>query len=142
MEAAEKQLAQTCRTSKIAAVIGSVYKVNGHVYDTAVVFNSRGELVERYGKVYLAGEKWATPGNHIAYFDLEGIPSSVMICHDERYPDLCAFRRSGCTDHLLYQRRIRTTRGEKAGALSRASDGASGRERGVHRSVNARRIPT
>jgi omega-amidase len=88
VEAAEKQLAQTCRTSKIAAVIGSVYKVNGHVYDTAVVINSRGELVERYGKIYLAGEKWATPGNHIAYFDLEGIPSSVMICHDERYPEL------------------------------------------------------
>ena len=88
VEAAEKQLAQTCRTSKIAAVIGSVYKVNGHLYDTAVVINSRGELVERYGKIYLAGEKWATPGNHIAYFDLEGIPSSVMICHDERYPEL------------------------------------------------------
>jgi omega-amidase len=88
VEAAEKQLAQTCRTSKIAAVIGSVYKVNGHVYDTAVVFNSRGELVERYGKVYLAGEKWATPGNHIAFFDLEGVPSSVIICHDERYPEL------------------------------------------------------
>jgi len=34
VEAAEKQLAQTCKTSKIAAVIGSVYKVNGHVYDT------------------------------------------------------------------------------------------------------------
>jgi len=88
VEAAEKQLAQICRTSKIAAVIGSVYKVNGHLYDTAVVFNSRGDLVERYGKVYLAGEKWATPGNHIAYFDLEGIPLSVMICHDERYPEL------------------------------------------------------
>jgi predicted amidohydrolase len=88
VEAAEKQLAQTCRTSKIAAVIGSVYNVHGHVYDTAVVFNSRGELVERYGKVYLAGEKWATPGNHIAYFDLEGAPSSVIICHDERYPEL------------------------------------------------------
>jgi omega-amidase len=88
VEAAEKQLAQTCRTSKIAAVIGSVHNVNGHVYDTAVVINSQGELVERYGKIYLAGEKWATPGNHIAYFDLEGIPSSVMICHDERYPEL------------------------------------------------------
>jgi omega-amidase len=88
VEAAEKQLAETCRTSKIAAVIGSVYKANSHVYDTAVVINSRGELVERYGKIYLAGEKWATPGNHIAYFDLEGVPSSVMICHDERYPEL------------------------------------------------------
>ena len=88
VEAAEKELAQACLNSKIAAVIGSVYKVNGHLYDTAVVFNSHGKLVERYGKIYLAGEKWATPGNHIAYFDLEGVTSSVMICHDERYPEL------------------------------------------------------
>lgn len=88
IEAAERQVAETCRLSKIAAVIGSVYKINGRAYDTAVVFNSRGELVERYGKIYLAGEKWATPGNHISYFDLEGTPSSVMVCHDERYPEL------------------------------------------------------
>src|SRR5439155_17071210 len=52
------------------------------------VFNSRGELNERYGKVMLAGEKWATPGNHIAFFELEGVPSTVIICHDERYPEL------------------------------------------------------
>jgi predicted amidohydrolase len=44
--------------------------------------------MERYAKVYLAGEKWATPGNHISFFDLEGVPSTVMICHDERYPEL------------------------------------------------------
>ena len=86
--AAEDQLRETCRAKKIAVVFGSVYKVNGHAYDTAVVFNSRGELVERYGKIYLAGEKWAIPGNHIAYFELEGIPSTVTICHDNRYPEL------------------------------------------------------
>jgi omega-amidase len=45
-------------------------------------------LIERYAKIYLAGEKWATPGNHISFFELEGIPSTVMICHDERYPEL------------------------------------------------------
>ena len=42
VEAAEKQLAQACRTSKIAAVIGSVYKVNGHVYDTSRIQFARG----------------------------------------------------------------------------------------------------
>jgi predicted amidohydrolase len=86
--AAEETLRQACRDKKIAVVFGSVYKVNGRAYDTAVVFNSRGELVERYGKMHLAGEKWAVPGNHIAYFDLVGIPSTVIICHDERYPEM------------------------------------------------------
>lgn len=86
--AAEEQIRQTCRNRKIAAVVGSIYKVNGRTYDTAVVIDSRGELLERYGKVMLAGEKWATPGNHIAFFELEGVPSTVIICHDERYPEL------------------------------------------------------
>lgn len=86
--AAEHEIRRTCRERKIAAVFGSVYKVKDHAYDTAVIFDSHGELVERYGKVYLAGEKWAVPGNHIAYFELEGVPSTVIICHDERYPEL------------------------------------------------------
>jgi omega-amidase len=85
---AEGQLQQTCREVKIAAVIGSVYKINGRAYDAAVVFDSHGAIVERYGKVYLAGEQWATPGNHVAYFELEGVLSTVIICHDERYPEL------------------------------------------------------
>lgn len=86
--AAERRLQQTCRDRKIAVIFGSVYKVNAHAYDTAVIFDSSGKLIERYGKIYLAGEKWAVPGNHIAYFDLDGIPSTVLICHDERFPEL------------------------------------------------------
>ena len=86
--AAEAQIRGICRQKRIAAIFGSVYKVNGRIYNSAVVIDSRGELIERYGKVYLAGEKWFTPGNHISLFDLEGIPSTVMICHDERYPEM------------------------------------------------------
>jgi len=88
VSAAEERIRSTCQNSKIAAVVGSIYKINGRTYDTATIFNSRGELVERYGKIMLAGEKWATPGNHIALFDLEGVRSTVIICHDERYPEL------------------------------------------------------
>lgn len=86
--AAEAQIRDICRQKGIAAIFGSVYKVNGRMYNSAVVFDSRGDLIERYAKVYLAGEKWFTPGNHISFFELEGIPSTVMICHDERYPEL------------------------------------------------------
>lgn len=85
--AAEQQIRQTCRDSRIAAVVGSIYKINGRIYNTAVIFNSLGELVERYAKLMLAGEKWATPGNHIAFFELDGVLSTVIICHDERYPE-------------------------------------------------------
>ena len=86
--AAEEQIRQAAKRLRIAVVVGSVYKVNGKTFDTAVVIDSRGEVVERYGKVMLAGEAWATPGNHVAYFELEGVASTVIICHDERYPEL------------------------------------------------------
>lgn len=86
--AAEENIRVTCREKKIAAIFGSVYKVNGRIFNTAVVFDSHGELVDRYGKVHLAGEQWFTPGNHISFFELDGMPSTVMICHDERYPEL------------------------------------------------------
>ena len=88
LTAAELQIRGICRQHHIAAIVGSVYKVNGRIYNSAGVIDSKGELIERYGKVYLAGEKWFTPGNHISYFELEGIPSTVMICHDERYPEM------------------------------------------------------
>ena len=84
----EEKLRQACQSRKIAVIFGSVFKINEHIFNTAMVFDSHGELVERYGKLHLAGERWCTPGNHISYFELEGIPSTVMICHDERYPEL------------------------------------------------------
>lgn len=84
---AEEELSEACCKDKIAAVFGSAYKVNGRAYDTAVVFDSKGQLVERYGKIYLA-EHWDVPGNHIAFFELEGIKSTVIVCHDERFPAL------------------------------------------------------
>ena len=86
--AAEDSIRAACRDNRIAAIVGSVHKINGKIYNSAIVIDAQGELVERYGKVMLAGEKWATPGNHIAYFELNGIPSTVIICHDERYPEL------------------------------------------------------
>lgn len=87
--ASEERIRLTCQRHRIAAVIGSIYRIRGRTYNTAAVFDSRGNLVERYGKMMLdPSEKWFTPGNHIAYFELEGLPSTVIICHDERYPEL------------------------------------------------------
>lgn len=87
LETAEKAVAQACRRHRIGAVVGSVYKSGPRAYNVALIFDENGTLLERYGKLQLAGEKWATPGNHMALFELAGIPSTVIICHDERYPE-------------------------------------------------------
>ncbi len=87
LEKASAEIGQACARRRIGAVVGSVHKVNGRAYNVALVFNEKGEMVERYGKLQLAGEKWATPGNHMALFELGGVHSTVIICHDERYPE-------------------------------------------------------
>lgn len=84
---AEREIAAVCARRRIAAIVGTVYEAGGKVFNAALVVNSRGETVERYGKLQLAGEPWATPGNHMALFELEGALSTVIICHDERYPE-------------------------------------------------------
>ncbi len=86
--AAEREIAAVCARRRIAAIVGTVYEAGGKVFNAALVVNSKGETVERYGKLQLAGEPWATPGNHMALFELEGVLSTVIICHDERYPEL------------------------------------------------------
>lgn len=87
LEAAAQEIGRACARRRIAAVVGSAYKTNGRIYNVALVFNEKGEVIERFGKLQLAGEKWATPGNHMALFTLHGVASTVIICHDERYPE-------------------------------------------------------
>jgi hypothetical protein len=70
----ETAIRNTCRELNIAAIVDSAYKTPAHLYNAALVINAKGELVERYAKVYLASEKWFTPGYHI------GAPSTSGAC--------------------------------------------------------------
>jgi predicted amidohydrolase len=87
LEQAANEIGRACARNRVGAVVGSVFKSGERAYNVALVFNEKGELIERFGKLQLAGEKWATPGNHIALFELRGVRSTVIICHDERYPE-------------------------------------------------------
>jgi predicted amidohydrolase len=52
-----------------------------------VVIDEGGKVRERYHKVQLA-EPWPEPGDHLSVFRVKGVPCSIIICHDERYPEL------------------------------------------------------
>jgi predicted amidohydrolase len=86
---AEKTIAKACADNKINAVVGTVYDSVNVRYNTAAVFNRLGDLVHRYAKIQLVGgDDWAVPGTEMCVFHLDGIPCSIIICHDERYPEL------------------------------------------------------
>jgi predicted amidohydrolase len=84
---AERQVAEACRQHDIYAVIGTATREQDRLYNTAAVITPRGEILARYHKVQLA-EDWPTAGSEMLCFKVDGVMASIIICHDERYPEL------------------------------------------------------
>ena len=84
---AEKQVAEACRESSIYAIVGMPYRDGQKLFNSAVVISPEGKVIERYHKNQLA-ESWPDPGDHLSVFRIDGVPCSIIICHDERYPEL------------------------------------------------------
>ncbi len=89
LQDAEKRIAQACQKYNVYAVVGTPHHKDGALYNTAVVVGPDGETVERYAKMQLVGgDRWAKPGETLSVFPIDDIPCSIIICHDERYPEL------------------------------------------------------
>jgi predicted amidohydrolase len=84
---AERRVGDACREGSVYAIIGTPYRDGDRLYNSASVFDPSGRVIERYHKVQLA-EPWPTPGDHLSVFRVDGVPCSIIICHDERYPEL------------------------------------------------------
>jgi predicted amidohydrolase len=87
LSAAEEKILQECRNAHIYAVVGTPFRDGSQLYNSAVVISPEGSIIERYYKVQLA-ERWPDAGDHVSVFPIDGIPCSMIICHDERYPEL------------------------------------------------------
>jgi predicted amidohydrolase len=84
---AERRVADACREAGIYAVVGTPHRDGDKLFNSATVLDPSGRVVERYHKIQLA-EPWPTPGDHLSVFKVDGVPCSIIICHDERYPEL------------------------------------------------------
>lgn len=84
---AERRVADACREASIYAILGTPHRDGEALYNSATVIDPSGQVIERYHKVQLA-EPWPTPGDHLSVFPVDGVPCSIIICHDERYPEL------------------------------------------------------
>ena len=63
------------------------YEEARKLLNSALIFSPAGKVIERYHKIQLA-ERWPQAGDHLSVFKIDGVPCSVIICHDERYPEL------------------------------------------------------
>lgn len=84
---AEEQVVQACRQAAVYAIVGSAWRDGEKLFDSALIIAPTGKVIERYHKIQLA-ERWPQPGDHLSVFKVDGVPCSVIICHDERYPEL------------------------------------------------------
>ena len=57
------------------------------LYNSAAVINPRGEILARYHKIQLA-ESWPMAGDRLLVFKIDDVQACIIICHDERYPEL------------------------------------------------------
>lgn len=84
---AEREVAEACRRHNIYAIVGTPYRDGDRLLNSSIVVTPAGEVVARYHKIQLA-ETWPTAGDQLVVFKIDGVPASIIICHDERYPEL------------------------------------------------------
>jgi predicted amidohydrolase len=84
---AETQVAKACRESNVYAVLGTVHHQDKKLFNSAVIIGPQGNVITRYHKIQLA-EGWPQAGEQLVLFKIDDVPCSIIICHDERYPEL------------------------------------------------------
>jgi predicted amidohydrolase len=87
IEEAEQAIVEICRETGVYAIFGTPHRQGSKLFNSAVVISPAGKVLERYHKIQLA-ERWPNPGDHLSVFHIDSVPCSLLICHDERYPEL------------------------------------------------------
>ncbi|KAI0792938.1 carbon-nitrogen hydrolase [Abortiporus biennis] len=120
-----KTLSETAKEAGVWLLGGTIPErddSDGKVYNTATVYNPKGDLVAIHRKVHLFDidipgkikfkeSETLTGGSSINYFDTEFARIGLGICYDVRFPELAMINaRKGC-QVLIYPGAFNTTTG-------------------------------
>jgi N-carbamoylputrescine amidase len=85
-----KAVAESAREHRCHVLIGSPTFARGRWFNSLLVFDRRGRETFRYHKIHLTPRdaEFFTPGNSIAFFRIDGVPCTAIICHERRFPEL------------------------------------------------------
>ncbi len=90
-EETEKIMALTKKLG-LWVVLGSTHRLTkpNKPHNSLYLINPRGKIVDRYDKRFCTrGDlKRLTPGNRFVYFTVNGVKCSLLICFDNRFPEL------------------------------------------------------
>jgi predicted amidohydrolase len=114
-------------------LVGSPVFRRGKLYNCLVAFDRRGAATHCYAKCHLTemDQRYFTPGNAVALFQIDGVCATAVICHERRYPELVRlavmagarvlFHPNAGMDTLAVSRR---KRGGRDGIVARAFENA------------------
>jgi predicted amidohydrolase len=92
------RIKELARELGLWVVLGSAHQLTGRhkPHNSVYVISDRGEIVDRYDKMFCAGDREGatgdlrhySPGSHFCVFMIRGVRCGVLICHEYRYPEL------------------------------------------------------
>jgi predicted amidohydrolase len=90
IEAGLESVADAARAHQCHVLIGSPTFVRGRRFNSLLVFDRRGRETFRYHKIHLTPRDagFFTPGNSVAFFRIDGVPCTAILCHERRFPEL------------------------------------------------------
>lgn len=89
----KKIFSEFAKTNHVNVVAGSVTtKKSGKIFNTAYVFNRKGEVIAEYDKIHgfsPSGEhEFYEGGKNIVHFLIDDVKCSIIICYDIRFCEL------------------------------------------------------
>jgi len=75
---------------QINVLVGSPVFRGRKLCNCLVLFDRSGQVKYCYAKCHLTQRdtRWFTAGNAVAFFDVDGVCATTIICHERRYPEL------------------------------------------------------
>ena len=83
-------VAKTARQTRCNVLIGCPTTEGKRRFNSLLAFDRRGRERFRYAKIHLTARDagFFSPGNSIAYFHIDRVPCTAIICHERRFPEL------------------------------------------------------
>ena len=83
-------VARAAREARCNVLVGAPTFRNRRWFNSLLVFDRRGRTVFEYSKIHRApwDRQFFQPGNSLAFFRIDGVSATAIICHERRYPEL------------------------------------------------------
>ena len=98
LEERTREIFELARQLRIWVLLGSSHRLDGRhkPHNSVYVIDDSGALLDRYDKMFCAGDASAregelaqySPGSHFCVFEIRGVRCGLLICHEYRYPEL------------------------------------------------------